>query len=359
MPFNRILLAIADEGQRELYQESLQEEGFSVQVAADGDEAMDLFQIEGQDVVVADTALPKLAGPVLLERIHEINPYCGKVLVADHDENLDDKLEALAKIGAQEVLRRPFNVITLLCSIENRVESMKVREAAALVETPESPDMRLRELEIKFQDQRSKIRDLTRELGLREGLEDKLVNLRNLARQKEKELGSVREELNQAREEMARHIEDEQRKASLYQSTIDGLMTENRKLLEDFEKKVIHHNKQLELLSKDSETVSSAFERKAAELEAELEVLRSRIVELEEQKERLEGSRGDYERSLQEKLQSREDEIKKERDPGPRTRTGRTRAGPQEQHLGRTARLRRTDGPAHQEAPGRAERATQ
>ncbi len=314
MPFNRILLAISDEGQRELYQESLQEEGFSVQVAADGEEAMDLFQIEGQDVVVADTTLPKTAGIKLLETIHEINPYCGKILVADSDEDLEEHKETLTKLGAEEVLRRPFNVITLLCSIEHRVEVMKDREAQALVDVPESPDIKLREQEIKIQDQRSKIRDLTRELGLREGLEDKLGNLRNLVRQKEKELSAVREELNHSRDEMSRHIEDEQKKSDLYQKTIDGLMGENRILLEDFEKKVIHHNKQLQLLSTDSEEVSSAYERKIAELETELEVLRKRAKELEEQKEKNDSSREDFEKSLHEKLMSREDEFKKERE---------------------------------------------
>mgnify|MGYP006279906921 CR=1 FL=1 len=314
MPFNRILLALSDEGQRELYQESLQEEGFSVEVAADGEEALELFQIEGQDIVVVDTTLEKVSGVELLQSLHEINPHCGKILVADSEAELEGKRDALEKLEAEDVIHRPFNVITLLCSIEHRIELMKDQEAKALAEVPESPDIKLRELEIKLQDQRSKIRDLTRELGLREGLEDKLENLRTLARQKEKELLSLRENLNQAREEMAHHVEDEEKKSDLYQRTINGLMAENQSILEDFEKRSIHHKKQLELLSTDSEEVSSAYEKKIADLETELEVLRKRIKELEAEKEELEKRCEKLEKSSNDKLSKQEGEFDRERE---------------------------------------------
>ena len=174
MPFNRILLAIADDGQRELYQESLIEEGFSVHGSNNGNEALELFQIEGQDVIIADTSLDGVDGISLLEQIHVMNPYCGKILVAPSGKDLSEKTSSLKELGADEVLRQPFNTITLLCAVENRVEKLEETEAEAAIEHPPSPDIKLRELDITIQEQRSKIRNLSRELGLREGLEDKL-----------------------------------------------------------------------------------------------------------------------------------------------------------------------------------------
>jgi DNA-binding response OmpR family regulator len=282
MPFNRILLAITDEGQRELYQESLIEEGFSVHGANNGNEALELFQIEGQDVIIADTALEGIGGISLLEQIHVMNPYCGKILVAPSGEDLSDKYETLKELGASEILWQPFNTITLLCAVENRVEKLEETEAAAAIQHPPSPEIKLRELDITIQEQRSRIRNLSRELGLREGLEDKLSNLRSLVKEKEMKLSSLADELNRSRDEMSSFVEDGERKVDIYQKTISGLMNENRDLLDIFEKKVIHHEKQLNLLSKDSENVTTAYEKKIAELETDLEMLKMHANELQE-----------------------------------------------------------------------------
>jgi len=314
MSFNRILLAISDEGQRELYHESMVEEGFTVNSAENGEEALELFQIEGQDVIIADIFLEGVDGLSLLQQIHEMNPYCGKILVAPSGHDLADKIELLKTLGAEEILWQPFNIITLLCAVEHRVEKMQEIEAQASIQHPPSPEIKLRELDITIQEQRSKIRNLSRELGLREGLEDKLKNLRELTKEKEKKLSALTDELNRSRDEMAAFIEDSQRKIDVYQKSISGLMNENKGILDSFEKKVIHHEKQIELLSKDSENVTTTYEKKIAELETDLEMLQMRASELEQSSTASSSDIEDLVKENEDKLKDRDVEFNSQLD---------------------------------------------
>lgn len=58
----RILLVEDEASLRELYQEILEEEGFSVEQASDGEQALRLMKKGGYDLILLDIVLPKLSG---------------------------------------------------------------------------------------------------------------------------------------------------------------------------------------------------------------------------------------------------------------------------------------------------------
>ena len=63
---NKILIAEDERNLRNLYLVELQEEGYTVVVASDGREALDLFRKERPDLVVLDILMPGMDGLELM-----------------------------------------------------------------------------------------------------------------------------------------------------------------------------------------------------------------------------------------------------------------------------------------------------
>jgi DNA-binding response OmpR family regulator len=65
----KILLAEDERNLRRLYEQELEEEGYSVIAAGDGREAIDLFRRERPDLVVLDILMPRMDGLETMGRI--------------------------------------------------------------------------------------------------------------------------------------------------------------------------------------------------------------------------------------------------------------------------------------------------
>ena len=105
------LLVADDEGEvRDVLNDGLQREGFSVWLAADGQEALDLYRnhCETIDVVLLDVRMPGLDGPQTLAALQEITPqvrccFMSGYLGSYSEENLRD-------LGAARVFAKPFRL---------------------------------------------------------------------------------------------------------------------------------------------------------------------------------------------------------------------------------------------------------
>ncbi len=60
----------------------LEEIGYSVQVASNGEEGFKIFQSSNFDVVVTDYKMPRMSGTELIERIRRVNPNARVILLS-------------------------------------------------------------------------------------------------------------------------------------------------------------------------------------------------------------------------------------------------------------------------------------
>jgi DNA-binding response OmpR family regulator len=101
----RILVAEDEKGVAAFLKQGLKEAGYAVDVAHDGQEALDCLETVSYDLVVLDIMLPRLDGIEVLRQARARRRKLPVLLLTARDE-LDDKVKGLdARIRA--LLRRP------------------------------------------------------------------------------------------------------------------------------------------------------------------------------------------------------------------------------------------------------------
>ena len=83
----------------------LEEEGFSVQVASSGEEALDIIATKSPSLVLLDIGLPGIDGLATCERIREISRV--PVIMVTGRDCLDDKVNGMGA-GADDYVTKPF-----------------------------------------------------------------------------------------------------------------------------------------------------------------------------------------------------------------------------------------------------------
>jgi DNA-binding response OmpR family regulator len=96
-------------------QQGLEEEGFAVDCAFDGEEADFKARTAEYDVIVLDLMLPKIDGLTLLQKWRR-SGLTMHVLVLTARGDLDDKVRGL-NLGADDYLTKPFQLEELLARI--------------------------------------------------------------------------------------------------------------------------------------------------------------------------------------------------------------------------------------------------
>lgn len=101
-----------DQSIGDMLQEVLQKEGFLVQRAYSGTEAVFLLERGRPDLVLLDLMLPGLPGEELLERMRGV-----LVIVVSAKAGVDDKVDLLLR-GAADYVTKPFELRELLARIQ-------------------------------------------------------------------------------------------------------------------------------------------------------------------------------------------------------------------------------------------------
>lgn len=117
--------------------QGLEEEGFAVDVAFDGEEADYKAKSANYDVIILDLMLPKKDGITLLQQWRR-NGLSAHVLVLTARGTLDDKVRGL-DTGADDYLTKPFDLEELLA----RIRALVRREHHV-----KDPVLRVHDLEI-------------------------------------------------------------------------------------------------------------------------------------------------------------------------------------------------------------------
>jgi CheY-like chemotaxis protein len=102
----KILLAEDDLFLREIYQEILNDEGFSVTVAADGEEALTHLREGGWDLVLLDDIMPKKNGLEVLQSIAEQERHAlAKMIVFLSNMDNPAEIQKLASVSDAQLLK--------------------------------------------------------------------------------------------------------------------------------------------------------------------------------------------------------------------------------------------------------------
>jgi two-component system response regulator MprA len=112
----RVLLVDDDEGLRRSIARALQFEGYAVELAGDGVEALEFFAdgLEPPDAVILDVLMPRMDGLATCRRIRELSDVPVLMLTARH--SVADRVDGL-ETGADHYLGKPFAVVELLARL--------------------------------------------------------------------------------------------------------------------------------------------------------------------------------------------------------------------------------------------------
>ena len=116
-----ILVVDDDPALRELMQWALRDEGFAVQGAADGEEALATIAVAQPQLAVLDMSLPGVDG---FGVAHALRARRIPIIVVTADGNAASKA---ARVGAYRFLRKPFAMAELVAA---------VRQGLAAAQTP-------------------------------------------------------------------------------------------------------------------------------------------------------------------------------------------------------------------------------
>ena len=94
---------------------SLEQDGYEVDCAYDGEEALELVKQNEYDVMLLDVMLPKLTGFEVLQMIREFSMLPVIMLTAKGDDM--DKILGL-EYGADDYITKPFNILEVKARIK-------------------------------------------------------------------------------------------------------------------------------------------------------------------------------------------------------------------------------------------------
>ena len=111
MPINNILVADDEESMRWVLSKALEKKGFSVDLAATGDQAQNLFDRKEYDLAILDIKMPGQTGLELLKRFREMRPDT-LVIIMTAESSMENAVEAM-KLGAYDYITKPFDLNAL------------------------------------------------------------------------------------------------------------------------------------------------------------------------------------------------------------------------------------------------------
>ncbi len=130
MPLNRILVADDEESIRWVLSKALKQKGFSVDLAHDGRQALELIKDNCYDLAILDIKMPGITGLDLLDKVREMNNDL-LVVIMTAEASMKNAVEAM-KRGAYDYITKPFDLDVIDAIIE---KVARARDIAGQVTT--------------------------------------------------------------------------------------------------------------------------------------------------------------------------------------------------------------------------------
>ena len=131
---SRILIVEDDPSMQTGLRDNLEIEGYTIDVAGDGEAGLELFTSEKYDLAILDVMMPKLSGFDLLKKAREQGIATPVIMLTAKGEEIDRVLGL--ELGADDYVTKPFSLRELLARVKavmRRSERTGTGEAEAVM----------------------------------------------------------------------------------------------------------------------------------------------------------------------------------------------------------------------------------
>ena len=142
-----ILIVEDDKAILKSLKDILQSEGYSVDTAENGQEAIQKSKEKFFNIALLDIKLPDMEGTKLLVTMHEDLPKMMKIMVTGHP-SLENSVEAL-NLGADAYVMKPIKPEKLLALIEEKLEKQSQAEKITEEKVTGWIETRVRKIELE------------------------------------------------------------------------------------------------------------------------------------------------------------------------------------------------------------------
>src|SRR5947209_14516573 len=134
----RILIADDDEVSRQLFAETLEQEGYRVDRAQSGDEALSLLRDELYELLIIDVRMPGMTGLEVTRMLHEKNSSL-PIIVMTAFGSIETAIEAIHE-GAFDFISKPMNLEELKKTVSRPLAQRAFRDRARKSEEENKED---------------------------------------------------------------------------------------------------------------------------------------------------------------------------------------------------------------------------
>jgi len=143
----RILIVDDDKAILKSFKDLLQSEGYLIDTAETGQEALEKTEAQSYDLALLDIKLPDIEGTELLVEMHEGAPRMMKIMVTGH-ATLENAVESL-NLGADAYVMKPVKPEELLRVVEEKLKEQEEAEKMSEEKVAEWIENRVKKLEQK------------------------------------------------------------------------------------------------------------------------------------------------------------------------------------------------------------------
>jgi DNA-binding NtrC family response regulator len=141
----RILIVDDDESIRKVLKTILEEEGYRIDTAANGKEAIRKSYKKFYNLALIDIRLPDMEGTKLLKRIKETMPKMRKIILTGYP-SIQNAIEAVNQ-GADGYIVKPFDMDKVLTTIKEQLKKQEEEKKYSQKKVTEFIETRVKELE--------------------------------------------------------------------------------------------------------------------------------------------------------------------------------------------------------------------
>lgn len=141
----RILVVDDDESIRKVLATILEDNGYAVDTAKNGEEAIKKSRLKFYNVALIDIRLPDIEGIELLTKMRNTTPKMRKIIITGYPA-LQNAIDALNK-GADAYIVKPFDMDKVLQTIKEQLKQQKEEKKYNQEKVTEFIETRVKELE--------------------------------------------------------------------------------------------------------------------------------------------------------------------------------------------------------------------